>query len=259
MNSDLEQFSRHLQAIRIDPQKTKLLSEAKRVIAFSPHPDDSEIVAGGFLASAVDRGAEVKVVVVSDDRMSLSSMAKPLPMEDIATLRKKEELEAMRILGVKNMEFLEYVDSDVPPSRTLSKDFIRIMRNFRPDLAVTVDPFLPYEAHQDHINTGRGVMEAALFYPLPYIVREAKVESEPPKLALAASHIPNAIVSIDKTIDRKIQSILAHKSQWPDLKKMEEMIRGLSMGYGRLVGCSYGEPFKVLLPNEIHVNPFASQ
>ena len=253
-----ELVNRHLQSLRIDREKTNALSSAKRILSFSPHPDDSEIIAGGFLAGAVDRGAEVKVIVVSDDRMSLTSMTKPLPMEDIVALRKKEELEAMNTLRIKNVEFLEYVDSDVPVPRILSRDFIRIMRNFQPDLAVTVDPFLPYEAHPDHINTGRGVMQAALFHPYPYIVRDAKVNSEAPILALAGSALPNAVVSIGNTIDRKIVAILAHKSQWPDPKKMEDTIRSLSAGYGKLAGCAYGEAFKVLLPDEIHLDPFAS-
>ena len=257
MFSDPEQVNAHIKSLRINKEKTALLSSAKRIISISPHPDDSEIIAGGLLASAVDRGAEVKVVVVSDDRMSLTSTIERLPMEDIATLRKKEELEAMRILKVKNVEFLEYMDSDVPPAPTLRRDFIRIMRSFQPDLAVTVDPFLPYEAHPDHVNTGRGVMEAALFHTYPYIVRDAKVNSQAPLLALGASAIPNAVISIDATIDRKVMSVLAHKSQWPDPKKMEETIRTISAKYGELVAHNYGEAFKVLLPDEIHVDPFA--
>jgi LmbE family N-acetylglucosaminyl deacetylase len=258
MVTDPELVTRHLQSLRISREKINALSSAKRIISFSPHPDDTEIVAGGFLAAAVDRGAEVKVVVVSDDRMSLTSRTKPLPMEEIVALRKGEELEAMSILRIKDVEFLEYMDSDVPAPRILSRDFMRIMRRFQPDLAVTVDPFLPYEAHPDHINTGTGVMQAALFHAYPYIVKDAGVNSEPPILALAASAFPNAVVSIDNTIDRKIMAVLAHKSQWSDPKRMEEMIRSLSAGYGKLAACSYGEAFKVLLPDEIHLDPFAS-
>jgi LmbE family N-acetylglucosaminyl deacetylase len=259
MIADDEQIDRHLQNLRINKEKATILASSKRIISFSPHPDDSEIVAGGFLASAVERGADVKVVVVSDDRMSLTSMSKPLPMEEIVALRKREELEALGALGIKNVEFLEYADSEVPEPRALSRDFIRIMRGFQPDLAVTVDPLLPYEAHPDHINTGRGVMQAVQFHAYPYIVRDARVSSGAPVLALGASALPNAVVSIDHTVDRKVMAILAHKSQWPDPKKMEETIRRLSAGYGRLAGCSYGEAFKVLLPDELHVDPFASQ
>ena len=253
-----DSINRHIESLRVRREKTNRLLSAKRIISFSPHPDDSEIVAGGFLADAVDRGAEVKVVVVSDDRMSLTSFTKPLPMEEIAVLRKKEELDAMRILKIKNLEFLEYIDSDVPTSRVLCKDFIRIMRAFQPDLAVTVDPFLPYEAHPDHINTGRGAMEAALFHSYPYIMRNEQVKSEAPTLALAASASPNAVVPIDRTIDRKVLAVLAHKSQWPDPKKMEDTIRNISATYGKLSGSGYGEAFKVLFPEEIHVDPFAS-
>lgn len=259
MIANEEQIARHLQSLRINKEKAAILGSSKRIISFSPHPDDSEIVAGGFLASAVERGAEVKVVVVSDDRMSLTSMTKPLPMAEIVALRKREELEAMGILGIKNVEFLEYVDSEVPEPRVLSRDFMRIMRKFQPDLAVTVDPFLPYEAHPDHLNTGRGVMQAVLFHAYPYIVRDARVSSGTPVLALGASAVSNAVVSIDDTVDRKVMAILAHRSQWPDPKKMEETIRRLSAGYGKMTGHTYGEAFKVLLPDEIHVDPFASQ
>jgi LmbE family N-acetylglucosaminyl deacetylase len=132
------------------------------------------------------------------------------------------------------------------------------MRSFQPDLAVTVDPFLPYEAHPDHVNTGEAVMQAALFHAYPYIVRDAKVNSEAPILALAASAFPNTVVSIDNTIDRKIMAVLAHKSQWSDPKKIEDTIRSLSAGYGKLTACAYGEAFKVLRPDEIHLDPFAA-
>jgi len=33
-----------------------------KILALSPHPDDAEIGAGGFLLSAIDKGAEVHVV-----------------------------------------------------------------------------------------------------------------------------------------------------------------------------------------------------
>jgi LmbE family N-acetylglucosaminyl deacetylase len=258
LGAEAERIDKYLQTIRIDKEKTGILAASKRIVAFSPHPDDSEIIAGGFIAGAIDRGSDVKVVVVSDDRMSLTSMTKPLPMEDIAALRKKEELEAMSILRVKNIDFLEYVDSQVPEPRVLSRDFMRIMRSFQPDLAVTVDPFLLYEAHPDHINTGRGVLQAALFHAYPYIVRDAKVSSAAPVLALGATALPNAVISIDQTIDKKVKAVLAHKSQWPDPRKMEERIRTLSARFGKLAGSSYGEPFKVLLPDEIHLGLYAS-
>lgn len=251
-------FDRYFQQLRVDEERTSILKHSKRIVAFSPHPDDTEIIAGGFLASAVDRGGQVKVVVVSDDRMSFTSMERVRSMEEIVAIRKKEEIEAMNVLGIKDIEFLEYVDSQVPEPSVLSRDFIGIMRSYEPDLAVTVDPFLPYEAHPDHVNTGRGVMQAVLFHAYPYIIKEAKAQSKPPALALGASSSPNAIVCIDSVIDRKIESILSHASQFPDREEMEKRVRAISSLFGKVANCSYGEPFKVLLPDEMHLDVFAS-
>jgi LmbE family N-acetylglucosaminyl deacetylase len=251
-------FDRYFQQVRLDEERTSIMKRSKRIVAFSPHPDDMEIVAGGFLASAVDRGAQVKVEVVSDDRMSFTSMEKVRSMEEIVSIRKREEIQAMNVLGIKDIEFLEYIDSQVPEPSALLRDFVRVMRSYEPDLAVTVDPFLPYEAHPDHINTGRGVMQAVLFHGYPYIVKDAKVQSKPPALALGASSSPNAIVCIDGVIDRKIESILAHASQFPDREEMEKRVRDISSLFGKVANCVYGEPFKVLLPDETHLDVFAS-
>jgi LmbE family N-acetylglucosaminyl deacetylase len=251
-------FDRYFQELRLDEERTSVLKQSKRIVAFSPHPDDMEIVAGGFLASAVDRGAQVKVVVVSDGRMGFTSMEKVRSMEEIVSIRKKEEIAAMNVLGIKDIKFLEYIDSQVPEPRWLLRDFVGIMRGYEPDLAVTVDPFLPYEAHPDHVNTGRGVMQAVLFYAYPYIIKEAKAQSKPPALALGASSSPNAILCIDGIIDRKIESILFHASQFPNREDMEKRVRAISSLFGKIANCSYGEPFKVLLTDEIHLDVFAS-
>ncbi|MGC8488455.1 MAG: PIG-L deacetylase family protein, partial [Clostridia bacterium] len=41
----------------------------RRVVAFSPHPDDNEIGAAGTLARLIEMGAEVTWVVASDGAM----------------------------------------------------------------------------------------------------------------------------------------------------------------------------------------------
>jgi len=253
-----DRLNRYLENLRLDLERADILKHANRIIAFSPHPDDIEIVAGGFLASAVDRGAQVKVVITCDDRMSFTSIEKPMGMEEIAALRKREEIEAMNVLGIEDLEFLEYIDSQIPEPSLLVRDYMRIMRSYDPDLALTVDPYLPYEAHPDHIHTGMGVMQAVLFHGYPYIMRDLKVKSKPPTLALGATACPNVIVPIDDSIDRKTKSILAHASQFPDQEKIIEDIRSLSSALGKFAGFRYGEAFKVLLSDEIHLNVLAS-
>jgi len=238
-------------------ERTRLLLNAKRIISFSPHPDDSELIAGGYLANAIDRKAEVKLVVVSDDRMSFTSIENELPMEKIVTVRKDEEIRAVEILGIKDTQFLEYADSRIPEPMALMNDFLTIIRSYAPDLVISVDPYLPYEAHPDHLNTGNALLRAVLFHQYPYVLKSARAKSKPPIIALGATASPNAVVSIDSSIDRKIRSILCHNSQFPNTEDIEQKIRNTASVFGRMIGCRYGEAFKVLVPDEIHMGMLA--
>ncbi|MFP3196753.1 MAG: hypothetical protein RXQ74_07765 [Caldivirga sp.] len=93
---------------------------------------------------------------------------------------------------------------------------IKVTRSFKPNLVLTVDPHLPYEAHPDHVNTGLAVMQAVLFHGIPRIVSEYRVESPPPMLALGATAKPNALVCIDDYMDRKMRALRAHRTQFSD-------------------------------------------
>ncbi|WP_291764667.1 PIG-L deacetylase family protein [Caldivirga sp. UBA161] len=248
-----DKLMEYIKGIRVNEKLVNLLKSASNIIAFSPHPDDVEVIAAGYLAMMVSKGALVKVIVVSDGRMGIGSME--YAVDEVITIRRREELEAMRMLGVNDVEFLNYIDSEIPEPRILRRDFIRITRGFKPDVVVTVDPTLPYEAHPDHVNTGLAVMQAVLFHGIPRILSEYKVESQPPVLALGATARPNALICIDDYADRKMNALRAHKSQFnEELLKVIELIH---MKLGNVVGCKYAEAFKVLTPDELHMNPLA--
>jgi LmbE family N-acetylglucosaminyl deacetylase len=251
-------LERYLSSIVLDNEKTALLLNAKKIISFSPHPDDCEIIAGAYLASAVKRGVDVKLVVVSDDRMSFTSIENKLPMETIVATRKVEELKAVEILGIKDVEFLEHIDSRVPEPSQLMYELIPVIRNYAPDLVITVDPYLPYESHPDHLNTGNAVLRAVLFHRYPYIMQGSQVKSPPPAIALGGTASPNVIVKVDDTIQKKVESVLAHGSQFPDQIEMESRLKTHASKLGALINCRYGEAFRVLMPEEIHLDVFAS-
>lgn len=168
-----DKLTEYIKGIRINENLVNFLRSVNRIIAFSPHPDDAEVIAGGYLAMMTSKGALVKVIVVSDGRMGIGSME--YTPDEVIAIRRREELEAMRILGVHDVEFLNYVDSEVPEPEILRRDFIRIIRGFKPDVVITVDPRLPYEAHPDHVNTGLAVMQAVLFHGIPRVDRKSVV------------------------------------------------------------------------------------
>ncbi len=240
-------FSEYLKKIELDEARKEILQQSKRIVTFAPHPDDNEIVAGGFIAKKISEGAEFHLVVSSDGRMGSRTIGEV----ELKQIRNGEQQTALSILGSKNFISLGYRDSEVPQPSTLRKDIIRVIRELSPDLVITVDPYLPDEAHPDHVNTGMAVLQSILFEEFPSMGDGKPVKS--PNVALGFTLKPNVIYDCTETMDTKMSAISAHKSQFPD-SSFVDFIRGVSALYGQRIGSKYGEPFRVLMPHELHIN-----
>lgn len=87
----------------------------KRLIVFSPHPDDETLGCGGTIAKKISENYEVTIVVMTDGRNVLSHVwginSNPTP-EELKSIRKEELIRAAAILGVprKNLVFFDFED-----------------------------------------------------------------------------------------------------------------------------------------------------
>lgn len=232
--------------MREDLLKRDEMLSARKILAISPHPDDSEIIAGGFLSKAASKGASVRILVVTDGSKGTRRIG-----EDLAAVRKTEQIEAAVQLGIGDVRFLGIRDTRVPPPRELVDILLPEMREFSPDLVITNDPFLRYEAHLDHINTGLGVLQSILFYEFPNI-GGGEVKGNTPHVALAFSDYPNVFIPIDKEFEIKLRALSRHRSQNLDLN----WIRLISEYYGKYCNSKYGEAFRYMHPHELHLNIF---
>ncbi|MEM3656632.1 MAG: PIG-L deacetylase family protein [Thermoprotei archaeon] len=249
-----EKFEQYLSKLEVDVEFTHMMMASKRILAVSPHPDDMEIAAGGYLSLMVASGSTVRLVVVSDG--SKGTTQRGVQERDLAETRKKEQLEAAKILGVSGVEFLGYTDSEVPEPRGIRDRLMGVIRDFSPSLVVTLDPYLPYEAHLDHVHVGKAVMEAVLLHLHPTIGLGTPL-SPRPSVALAATANPNVIINIDDSFDVKMRAIRAHESQMDSSGYIVDTIRSLSQVYGRKIGCSHGEPFRYLKGEMLHMDVLA--
>ncbi|HWQ47048.1 MAG TPA: PIG-L family deacetylase [Longilinea sp.] len=184
------------------------------VLVFAPHPDDAEYYAGGTLAGWIASGSRVILVTVTDG--SKGSFAHP--SEQLTAMRHAEAEAAAKTLGAESTIFLGYPDFelDTLPVGQIRRDFIRLLRQYKPDILVAQDAFAQGEIHPDHCVVARAAVEAANFSKLPglypelglepYVVPEKYYYSEDPARW-------NKIVDISATFERKIAAMAAHKSQ----------------------------------------------
>ena len=192
-------------------------SMTQQVLVLAPHPDDAEFYAGGTLAKMIAAGATVTIVIATNgDKGSFE-----LEATRLAEVRRMEALRAASLLGVREVLFLDHVDGELdrlPPGH-LRGQFMRTIRQQRPDVLFTFDPFAPFEDHPDHRAVAFAALEAASFapYPLhhPEQIEEGSAVHQVAEAYFFAKHpmYANKAVDIGETLELKIAALQEHKSQ----------------------------------------------
>lgn len=236
-----------------------VVEKATKVLCLQPHPDDADFGAGGTIAKLTKRHCEVVYVSVMDDRVG--TFEEDLWPEKLAIMRVKEQEEAARILGVRKLIWLGYRDSELYPSLELREKMIRIIREIRPDIVMTNDPWLPYEAHPDHRYASLVAAEASLFSQFPHVnpehIREGLKPFKLPHICFFVTNRPNTYIDMSDTIDLKIRAILAHETQVGGrAEAISARIKAYGAMIGKKIGANYAEAFKVLTPSHLHANAF---
>lgn len=200
---------------------TNQTTQPMRILCIFAHPDDPEFSVGGSAARWADEGAEVYYCIVTD-----GSAGSNAPGEDLAALvktRQEEERCAARVLGLKDVFFLNYADGTLQPTIELRRELTRLIRKLRPDRVVCGDPTAvlygdDYINHPDH----RAAAEAALYavFPssetrpiFPELLAEGYEPHKVKELYISGSTQPTVYIDISSTLDRKIEALRCHKSQ----------------------------------------------
>jgi len=236
------------------------LLRARRLLCVQPHYDDNDIGAGGTIARLAEAGAEVHYLTVTDDVVGV--LDRELSDAEARRRLAAEQERAGRELGVRGQHRLDYPDAGEWSAFALRREVVRQLRSLRPDWVLTVDPWLPYEAHQDHVRTGQAVTEACLLFGLPRFASgdpALDASFEPFRLrgvALYFSAAPNAFVDISATRARKHRALDAYVSQFDaqGFALLHGALEYKERAWAKDRGFEYGEAFKVLAPGHLHVN-----
>ncbi|MBE2272047.1 MAG: PIG-L family deacetylase [Anaerolinea sp.] len=233
----------------------KPISAPFRVLVIVAHPDDIEFGAAGSVAVWTEAGAEVTYCIVTDG--SAGSNDPTVQHAELVQRRQAEQMRAAEIVGVRNVVFLGYADGSLTPSLELRRDLTRLVRQVKPDRVLIMDPTavlisgegFDYINHPDHRATGEAslyaVFPSAETRPIfPELLAEGLEPHHVNELYLMLSDKQNIAVDVSAVWERKIQSLLAHRSQLDE--SVVDMIRQWDTGAGKAVGVEYAEPFRVM-------------
>lgn len=231
---------------------------AKRILCIQPHYDDNDIGACGTFAQLAKNGVEVIYLTVTDDLAGVvdTSLSAQAATESLA----RDQLAAGKLIGVKEQILLNYPDAGEYDYFALRRDLLKYIRKLKPDFVFTCDPWLTYEAHRDHIQTGHAVTEAVLFSSL------LKIPSSDPEVDAAYkdhfiqgvgfyySREPNLIVDVASTWEIKVAAIRCYETQIPPADA-DQIVMALQLKSQQICAdkdFKLGEPFKVLHPRALH-------
>jgi LmbE family N-acetylglucosaminyl deacetylase len=188
----------------------------KKVLVMAPHPDDAEFYAGGLIASLVDEGGDVTIVTATDGCCGSYKEAR----EDLIQIRKKEAQEAAILAGAR-VVLLGYHDYELDraPAGELRQKLIRMIREYKPEIIITIDPYASNEAHPDHRALAWAASDAVNHASLPLVHPEQITEGLNPHFVPEKYYysedfeLHNKIVDITPFMDNKLAAMRAHTSQ----------------------------------------------
>lgn len=118
----------------------------KKVVVIAPHMDDETIGVGGTIMKHVEQGAEVYCVFTSDGSGSEGGASG----ESLSRIRKSEIEKVNRILGMKQIYYMNLPDGYVHSTAEARETLKEILVHINPEL-IYCPPFV--DAHPDHMGT----------------------------------------------------------------------------------------------------------
>ena len=231
----------------------------RRALIVAAHPDDGEFGAAGTIAEWSKEGWEFYYLICTNGAKGSSDPN--MTAERLVPTREREQRAAAARLGAKDVFFLGFEDGELLYTREFLGRVVRVIREVRPFAVFTHDPetlfhkygddeFSAAINHSDHRASGLATVDAV--YPtardrlnFPEHLQQGLEPHKVSEIYMWGSNNKNFDVDITDVLDLKVESLMAHESQFPEGAPFFERVREFWRGEeGR-----YVESFrKVILP-----------
>ena len=219
------------------------------------HADDAEFGCSGTVARLCAEGWEIVYVMCTDG--SKGSSDREMTQKELSRIRHEEQVNAGKVLGLKDVVFLDYEDSLLQPTLELRKDIAREIRRYKPDVVITMYPRRNLDGdsfgigHPDHMAAGEATLQAVFPTARDHMTFPDLLEDgfEPHKVAevwIMGHPNPDLWMDVTDHMDTSVRALMEHKTQmngrdekWAH-ERMREWRRGRAVGKGM----QYAEAFK---------------
>lgn len=215
------------------------------LLAVAPHRDDAELLCGGTLARASDRGHATGILDLTRGEAGTRGSAET---------RAREAARAAAALGIDVRANAGLPDAGIANTDATRHRLVSFLRRLRPRVVV-----LPFRRgrHPDHRLTAELGRDAC------YLAGVAKYGDDtephrPHKILYAVAFRedpvkPTFVVDVTEQFDRKLEAVRCYGSQFdgveaagelfPNGQQLYDLVETHGRRYGTLIRRPYGEPF----------------
>ena len=225
----------------------------RRALAVFAHPDDVDFGAAGTLARWVKEGWDVRYVCVT--RGQKGAWDAHMDVEEYGALRESEQRAAAAVVGVHDVTFLNWMDSEVFDSLELRRALSREFRRHRPHRLLTMVPDpLPTDRfvnHPDHRAVGQCALDVTMTGgTTASIFPELLAEGLQPWRELEETWLMGpgtkpTFVDVTDTVEQKLAALRCHASQIGD-RDIDALVMQRVREQGAVFGVPCAETFRVI-------------
>lgn len=227
------------------------MENKKDILVFAAHPDDAELSCSGTIMAHLNMGYSVAIVDMTYGELGTRG--------NIAS-RKAEAKAASKILGIDTRLNLGLADGFFRKDKETLLQIINCIRKFQPEIILCN---AMEDRHVDHGRAADLIEEAAFLAGLQKIETFENGQIQKAWRPHNIYHYiqdrmskPDVVFDISPYYDKKLESILAFKTQFynPISEEPEtpissphflKFIEGRAIEFGRIIGVKYGEGFTV--------------
>ncbi len=220
-------------------------------LAVVAHPDDMEYGAAAAVARWTGQGKRITYVLVTDGEAGISTMD---PAE-VGPVRRAEQVEACRAVGVDEVEFLGLPDGLIEEGIGLRRALCGPIRQHRPDVVLSIN-FRdswggPSWNHPDHRAVGRGLLDAVRDAGNPWLFTDMGDAWDGVRF-VAFSGSPQATHAVDvtETFEAGVESLRCHQVYLDnlsgDMASPDAFLRGPATAFGAQFGVDLAAAFEIV-------------
>ncbi len=186
--------------------------EPGTVLAIVAHPDDLEYGAAAAVAKWTAAGNRVTYLLVTKGEAGIDGMAP----DEAAPVREQEQRASAAIVGVEEVEFLDYSDGTVEYGPSLRRDLAHAIRRHRPNTLLLFNHrdnwgFPGSRNSADHRAVGESALDAAADAGNRWIFPVAGLEPHRvTRTLVAGSPEANHAIEVSGYLDVAVESLAAH-------------------------------------------------